>query len=68
MNITWNDVGKVTKAGRYPFRDGTVEILEIEIAMWKRDPSALFRLMRKTPLRGKPEYVLGETVVDAGIP
>jgi hypothetical protein len=59
MNIAWQDLGGVTEAGHYPFRDGTIEVLEIEIAHWKKNPAAVFRLMRKSPVREKIEYVLG---------
>ena len=60
MTITWQDVGGVREAGRYPFRDGTIEILEIEIACWRTNPAAQFRLMRKNPVREHIEYVLGQ--------
>jgi len=59
MNVAWQDLGRPTEAGRYPFRDGTIEVLEIEIAHWKKSPAAVFRLMRKNPVRGQVEYVLG---------
>jgi hypothetical protein len=59
MNIAWHELGRVTAAGRYPFREGTIEVLEIEIAHWKKNPDAVFRLMRKNPIRGQIEYVLG---------
>jgi hypothetical protein len=60
MNIAWHDLARVTEAGHYPFRDGMIEVLEIEIACWKENPTALFRLMRKNPIRERVEYVLGE--------
>ena len=59
MNVAWHDLDGVTEAGRYSFRDGTIEVLEIEIARWKKNPDAFFRLMRKNPIRGRIEYVLG---------
>jgi hypothetical protein len=59
MNIAWHELGGVTEAGRYSFRVVTIEVLEIEIAHWKKNPAAVFRLMRKNPVRGKIEYVLG---------
>jgi hypothetical protein len=61
MNISWRDLDGVTEAGRHPFRGGTIEVLEIELAHWKRNPDAVFRLMRKNPVRGQIEYVLGGT-------
>jgi hypothetical protein len=66
MDIAWHDIGGVREAGRYPFRDGTVELLEIEIAHWKRCPDAVFRLLRKHPVRGTVEYVLGEIPTPKG--
>jgi len=60
MNIAWQDLGGVTEAGRYPFRDGTIEVLEIEIAHWRKSPDTVFRLMRKKSVRERIEYVLGE--------
>jgi hypothetical protein len=62
MNVAWRDLDGVTEAGRYPFRDGTIDVLEIEIAQWKKKPGAVFRLMRKNPIRGPIEYILGEIV------
>jgi hypothetical protein len=62
MNIAWPDLDRVTEAGRYPFRDGTIDVLEIEIARWKNSPATIFRLMRRNPIRGRVEYVLGEIV------
>jgi hypothetical protein len=65
MNVARKDLGGVTEAGCYPFHDGTIDVLAIEIAHWKKHPEDLFRLMRKNPVRGKIEYVLGQ-IVPAG--
>jgi hypothetical protein len=62
MKIGWHDLNQITEAGRYPFRDGVIEVLEIEIACWRENPIALFRLMRKNPTREGVTYVLGERV------
>jgi hypothetical protein len=43
----------------YPFRDGMITVLELEIAIWRKHPKALFALMRKNPIRQSVEYVLG---------
>jgi hypothetical protein len=67
MNIGWHDLNQITEAGRYPFRDGLIEVLEIEIACWRENPIALFRLMRKNSTRGGIEYVLGEMVGSQGL-
>jgi hypothetical protein len=66
MNIALRDLGGITEPGRYPLRDGSIDVLAIETAHWKRDPEDLFRLMRKNPVRGQIEYVLGE-IVPAGV-
>jgi hypothetical protein len=60
MNIAWQGLGDVTEAGRYPFRDGTIEVPEIEIARWRKSPDTVFRLMRKKSVCERIEYVLGE--------
>jgi hypothetical protein len=50
----------MSQAGRYPFRDGFITVLETEIAIWRSHPNALFNLTRKNPIRNQIEYVLGE--------
>jgi hypothetical protein len=40
-------------------RDRPFEILEIEIAHWRKNPTAVFRLMQKNSICGQIEYVLG---------
>ena len=44
--VSWADLNSVPEAGSYPFRDGVVTVLELEIAIWRSHPNALFRLMR----------------------
>ena len=48
-----------TRRGQYPFRDGVITLLELEIAIWRNHPKALFALMRMNPIRQSVEYVLG---------
>ena len=48
-----------TRAGQYPFRDGMITVLELEIAVWRQHPKAMFALLRKNPVRQSVEYVLG---------
>jgi hypothetical protein len=43
-----------------PFRDRTIEVTHLEIKFWTKNPGALFELMRKNPIRGQVEYVLGK--------
>jgi hypothetical protein len=59
MKVAWSDLNNVKQAGRYPFRDGVITVLEIEIAIWRSNPNAIFNLMRKNPIRDQNEYVLG---------
>ena len=59
LKIGWSDLNNVQEAGQYPFRDGVITVLELEIAIWREHPKALFTLMRKNPIRQGVEYVLG---------
>lgn len=59
MKVSWSDLNKVHEAGRYPFRDGFITVLETELAFWRTHPSALFSLYIKYPIRDQVEYVLG---------
>ena len=59
LKIGWSDLNNVQEAGQYPFRDGMITVLELEIAIWRKHPNALFTLMRKNPIRQGVEYVLG---------
>ena len=63
MKIGWSDLNYVQEAGQYPFRDGVITVLELEIAIWRNHPKALFALMRKNPIRQRVEYVLGSPEV-----
>jgi len=58
--VSWADLDNVPEAGSYPFRDGVVTVLELEITIWRSHPNALFRLMKKNPVRDQVEYVLGK--------
>jgi hypothetical protein len=49
----------VQEPGRYPFLDGFITVLEIELAIWRSNPNARFDLMRKNPIHNEIEYVLG---------
>jgi hypothetical protein len=60
LRIGWSDLNNVQEAGQYPFRDGVITVLELEIAIWRKHPEALFTLMRKNPIRDRVEYVLGK--------
>jgi hypothetical protein len=58
LKIGWSDLNNVQEAGQYPFRDGVITVLDLEIAIWRKHPTALFTLMRKNPIRQAVEYVL----------
>ena len=60
LRIGWSDLNNVQEAGQYPFRDGVITVLELEIAIWRKHPEALFTLMSKNPIRDRVEYVLGK--------
>ena len=60
LKIEWSDLNNVQEAGQYPFGDGVITVLELEIAIWRKDPEALFTVMRKNPIRDRVEYVLGK--------
>jgi hypothetical protein len=62
MNVSWSDLNNVDQAGEYPFRDGTITVTFVEIAVWKKEPDAQFQLMRKNPIQGPISYVLGRRV------
>jgi hypothetical protein len=62
MNMSWRDLNNVQEAGDYPFRDGTISVTFAEVAIWKKNPAAQFRLMRKYPIQGPFRYVLGKQV------
>ena len=62
MNVSWDDLNNVREAGDYPFRDGSITVTFAEIAIWKKDPTARFQLMRKYPIQGAFKYVLGRQI------
>jgi hypothetical protein len=66
MHIAWSDLNNVQEAGDYPFRDGRITISFADIAVWRNNPRATFRLMRKKPVQAEPHYVLGEQLEDRG--
>jgi len=59
LKIGWSDLNNVQEAGQYPFSDGVITVLDLEIAIWRKHPTALFALMRKNPIHQGVEYVLG---------
>ena len=68
MNISWGDLNNVQEAGDYPFRGGALRITFAEIAIWKKNADAKFQLMRKHPVQGAVEYVLGKQIDERPAP
>lgn len=62
MNISWQDFNRVQEAGNFSFRDGTITVTVADLSIFRTNPNAIFQLMRKNPLQGAPEYVLGRVV------
>jgi hypothetical protein len=46
LKIEWSDLNNVQEAGQYPFRDGVITVLELELAIWRKDAEALFTVNR----------------------
>jgi hypothetical protein len=67
MRISWAELNNVQQAGDLRFRDGLITVTFAEIAIWKKNPRATFRLMRKNPIQVEPNYILGQQV-DSGDP
>jgi hypothetical protein len=44
--VTWAQVGRVTKSGRYTFKFGWVIITAEDLAIWEQYPYAAFTLLR----------------------
>jgi hypothetical protein len=65
VKVSWADLNNVPEAGSYPFRAGVVTVLELEMAIWRSHPNALFHLMKKNPVRDQVEYVLGKPEIPA---
>jgi hypothetical protein len=59
MKVAWSDLNNVKEAGRYPFRDGVITVLEIEIAIWRSNPKAIFNLSERTRYEIKLNMFLG---------
>jgi hypothetical protein len=62
MNVSWSDLNNVQEAGDYSFRDGTISVTFVEVAIWKNNPSAQFQLMRKNLTQTTPGYLLGKQI------
>lgn len=60
--VTWQQVGHVTKAGRYMFRFGWLTIAAEDLVVWQKFPDASFALVKTaaaTPTDDTEEFHLG---------
>jgi hypothetical protein len=44
MTVTWSDLGKPTKPGRYAYQDCEVVVDPHAIQIWRKYPNAVFAL------------------------
>jgi len=58
--VTWGELGFPHEAGPYPFRDGTVNVREREIEIWREHPRAVFIATGTSIVdTGETSYALG---------
>ena len=60
--ITWPQVGRVTKPGRYMFTFGWLTVTAEDLAVWEKHPNAAFTLFRRATEPGNEtveEFRLG---------
>ena len=60
--ITWPQVGRVTKPGRYMFTFGWLTVTAEDLAVWEKHPNAAFTLVRRATEPGNEtveEFRLG---------
>jgi hypothetical protein len=59
--VNWGQVGRVTKPDRYQYSFGWLTIAADDIAIWEKNPSAVFTLVNAATANAGPgdEYRLG---------
>ena len=59
--VNWGQVGRVTKPDRYQYSFGWLTIAAEDIAIWEKNPSAVFTLVNAATANASPgdEYRLG---------
>jgi hypothetical protein len=59
--ISWDQVGRVTKPGRYQYKFGWLTVGSEDLSIWEKYPNVLFTLVRVQAEEGSPaeEYRLG---------
>jgi hypothetical protein len=45
LKIEWSDLNNVQEAGQYPFRDGVITVLELELAIWRNGSNTFWGSM-----------------------
>jgi hypothetical protein len=68
MEVTWSDLGKPTKPGRYAFQDCEVVVDPNAIVIWRKHPNAVFTLRFTDLWGGARRASLGEYEVPGGKP
>jgi hypothetical protein len=59
--VNWGQVGRVTKPDRYQYSFGWLTIAADDIAIWEKNPNAVFTLVNAAGTKDHPEdeYRLG---------
>jgi len=58
--VMWGELGFPQKPGPYEFRDGTVNVRERDIEIWRRHPNAVFIATGVQIVNtGETQYALG---------
>ena len=68
MNVTWSDLGRPTKPGRYMYQDCEVDVDPHAIGIWRKYPNAVFTLRFTDLWDGTRRASLGEYEVPGGKP
>ena len=68
MNVTWSDLGKPTKPGRYIYQECEVVVDPNAIHIWRKCPNAVFTLRFTEVWGGTRRASLGEYEVPGGKP
>jgi hypothetical protein len=57
--VTWAQVGRVTKPGRYMFKFGWLTVTAEDLAIWEQFPSAAFTLYQTPTAEEEDDFRLG---------
>ena len=68
MKITWTELGKPTKPGRYIYQDCEVVVDPNAIQIWRKYPNAVFTLRYTDLWDGTRRASLGDYEVPGGKP